>query len=51
MFEYFQETLRFGAFYTENATKQVILGICIWKVQFFLVGTQNLPQMIYEGYL
>ena len=44
MFEYFHELLRFGAIYSENGIKQVILGIYSYEIFFInihLVGYNN----------
>ena len=34
MFAYFNDILRFVAINRLNGIKEVILGICFWKVQF-----------------
>ena len=46
MFEYFHDMLRFGAFYWKNGIKTSDFRDLLQEGAIFIVGTQNLPQMI-----
>ena len=47
MFEYFYDMLRFGAFYRKNGVKTSDFRDLLLEGEIFIVGTQNLPQMIF----
>ena len=47
MFEYFNDMLRFGAFYRKNGIKTGDFRDLLLEGAIFIVGTQNLPQMIF----
>ena len=49
MFEYFHDMLRFGAFYRKNGNKTSDFRDLLLEGAIFIVGTQNLPQMISIG--
>ena len=46
MFESFHDMLRFGAFYWKNGIKTSDFRDLLLEGAIFIVGTQNLPQMI-----
>ena len=47
MFEYFHDMLRFGAFYRKNGIKTSDFMDLLLVGEIFIVGTQNVPQMIF----
>ena len=46
MFEYFLDMLRFGAIYRKNGIETRDFRDLLLDGAIFIVGTQNLPQMI-----
>ena len=51
IFEYFNDMLCFGAFYRKNGIKTSDFRDLLLEGAIFIVGTQNLPQMISYGCL
>ena len=47
MFEYFHYMLRFGSFYRKNGIKASDFRDLLLEGELLIVGTQNLPQMIF----
>ena len=47
MFEYFHDMVRFGAFYRNNGIKTSDFRDLLLEGAIFIVGTQNVPQMIF----